>query len=135
MLTKMRECVGWEQGAGDGIFAPGGAISNLYAVQCARQRAVPDAKQLGLSAMPRLVMFTSEHVRYLFMFQCPCTGTGKWSAVHVCEYFLCIFKAHFSIKRAGAILGIGTDNVICIKTDERFETCSFSMQQFTMLYM
>ena len=63
MLTKMRECVGWEGGAGDGIFAPGGAISNLYAVQCARQKTCPQAKNVGLSGMPRLVMFTSEHVR------------------------------------------------------------------------
>ena len=25
VLTKMRECIGWENGEGDGIFAPGGS--------------------------------------------------------------------------------------------------------------
>ena len=44
------------------VFA-GGAISNLYAVAVARHTVLPDAKAKGLSAMPRLVMFTSEHVR------------------------------------------------------------------------
>ncbi|KAK2164503.1 hypothetical protein NP493_1413g00006 [Ridgeia piscesae] len=88
VLTKMRECIGWENGEGDGIFAPGGAISNLYAVAVARHTVMPDGKTKGLSSLPRLVMFTSEH-------------------------------SHFSIKRAGALLGIGTDNVVLIKTDER----------------
>ena len=34
-------------------------------------------------------------------------------------YILFSFQSHFSIKRAGALLGIGTDNVILIKVDER----------------
>ncbi len=29
-------------------------------------------------------------------------------------------QSHFSIKRAGMILGIGLDNVVLIKSDERF---------------
>jgi glutamate decarboxylase len=88
VLIKMRECVGWTDGEGDGIFAPGGAISNLYAVAVARHKAMPDSKSAGLSTAPRLVMFTSE-------------------------------QSHFSIRRAAAILGIGTDNVIMIRTDSR----------------
>jgi glutamate decarboxylase len=87
VLTKMRELIGWSDG--DGIFAPGGAISNLYAVAVARHKYMPDIKTKGMTAAnQKMVLFTSEH-------------------------------AHFSIKRAGALLGLGTENVITIKTDSR----------------
>ncbi|ELU00176.1 hypothetical protein CAPTEDRAFT_151334 [Capitella teleta] len=88
VLTKLREHIGWPNGHGDGIFAPGGAISNLYAVAVARHTKIPDSKVKGMTGQPRLVMFTSE-------------------------------MSHFSIKRAGALLGIGLDNVINIKADDR----------------
>ena len=29
VLTKMRECIGWENGEGDGIFAPGTVTTRL----------------------------------------------------------------------------------------------------------
>ena len=29
VLTKMRECIGWEHGEGDGIFAPGTVTTGL----------------------------------------------------------------------------------------------------------
>jgi len=51
------------------LRSPGGAISNLYAVELARQRALPECKQRGMTAAPRLVMFTSEQVRQRTM-QC-----------------------------------------------------------------
>ncbi|XP_022087158.1 glutamate decarboxylase 1-like isoform X2 [Acanthaster planci] len=86
ILKKMREIIGYKDG--DGIFAPGGAVSNLYAVLCARHKYVPSCKRRGLSGAPNLVLFTSEH-------------------------------SHFSLKRAAAILGIGTDNVVYIDTDNR----------------
>ncbi|XP_038044200.1 glutamate decarboxylase 1-like isoform X2 [Patiria miniata] len=86
ILKKMREIIGYKDG--DGIFAPGGAISNLYAVMCARHKYVPSCKRRGLSGAPNLVLFTSEH-------------------------------SHFSLRRAAAILGIGTDNVVYIDTDKR----------------
>ncbi|XP_033624948.1 glutamate decarboxylase 1-like isoform X2 [Asterias rubens] len=87
ILKKMREMVGYKDG--DGIFAPGGAVSNLYAVQCARHKYVPSCKRRGLQSSSRnLVLFTSEH-------------------------------SHFSLRRAAAILGIGTDNVVYVDTDVR----------------
>ncbi|RXM28205.1 Acidic amino acid decarboxylase GADL1 [Acipenser ruthenus] len=63
ILKKMSECVGWEEG-GDGIFSPGGSISNMYAVNLARYKHCPSIKDEGLSGMPRLVMFTSEECHY-----------------------------------------------------------------------
>uniref|UniRef100_A0A7N6BK38 Glutamate decarboxylase 1b n=1 Tax=Anabas testudineus TaxID=64144 RepID=A0A7N6BK38_ANATE len=87
-LKKMREMIGWPGGEGDGLFSPGGAISNMYSVMIARYKYFPEVKTKGMSAAPRLVLFTSEH-------------------------------SHYSIKKAGAALGFGTDNVILLSTDER----------------
>uniref|UniRef100_A0A8D3D4G4 Glutamate decarboxylase 1b n=1 Tax=Scophthalmus maximus TaxID=52904 RepID=A0A8D3D4G4_SCOMX len=87
-LKKMREMIGWPSGEGDGIFSPGGAISNMYSVMIARYKYFPEVKTKGMSAAPRLVLFTSEH-------------------------------SHYSIKKAGAALGFGTENVILLSTDER----------------
>uniref|UniRef100_A0A8C7XH16 Glutamate decarboxylase 1b n=1 Tax=Oryzias sinensis TaxID=183150 RepID=A0A8C7XH16_9TELE len=87
-LKKMREMIGWPAGEGDGLFSPGGAISNMYSVMIARYKYFPEVKTKGMSAAPRLVLFTSEH-------------------------------SHYSIKKAGAALGFGTDNVILLSTDER----------------
>uniref|UniRef100_A0AAX7SRF0 Glutamate decarboxylase 1a n=1 Tax=Astatotilapia calliptera TaxID=8154 RepID=A0AAX7SRF0_ASTCA len=87
-LKKMREMIGWPNGEGDGLFSPGGAISNMYSVMIARYKYFPEVKTKGMSAAPRLVLFTSEH-------------------------------SHYSIKKAGAALGFGTDNVILLSTDER----------------
>uniref|UniRef100_A0A8C0A7F2 Glutamate decarboxylase 1 n=2 Tax=Bovinae TaxID=27592 RepID=A0A8C0A7F2_BOSMU len=87
-LKKMREIVGWSSKDGDGIFSPGGAISNMYSIMAARFKYFPEVKTKGMAAVPKLVLFTSEH-------------------------------SHYSIKKAGAALGFGTDNVILIKCNER----------------
>ncbi|KAL0963340.1 hypothetical protein UPYG_G00304980 [Umbra pygmaea] len=63
VLKKMVELLGWTEG-GDGIFSPGGSVSNMYAVNVARFQRFPEVKELGLSAMPRLVMFTSQECHY-----------------------------------------------------------------------
>ncbi|XP_046915209.1 glutamate decarboxylase isoform X2 [Dermatophagoides farinae] len=87
VLKKMRHIIGFYDG--DSILAPGGAISNLYAVIAARQKMFPEYKSKGLRALPQqLVLFTSEH-------------------------------SHYSIKSAGAVCGFGTDNVIEVPCDER----------------
>ena len=61
-LTKMRQILGWTE-PGDGIFSPGASISNLYAVQIAKHHFFPQTKTEGLFNMPKLVVFTSSHVR------------------------------------------------------------------------
>ncbi|XP_029600196.1 acidic amino acid decarboxylase GADL1 isoform X1 [Salmo trutta] len=87
VLKKMIEIIGWQDG-GDGIFSPGGSVSNMYAVNVARYHHCPDVKVLGLSALPRLVMFTSQ-------------------------------ECHYSVSKAAAFLGIGTNNVYVIPSDKR----------------
>uniref|UniRef100_A0A8B9LWA4 Glutamate decarboxylase 1 n=1 Tax=Astyanax mexicanus TaxID=7994 RepID=A0A8B9LWA4_ASTMX len=92
-LKKMREIVGWPNGEGDGIFSPGGAISNMYSVMIARYKHFPEVKTKGMTAAPRLVLFTSEHIVFS--------------------------QSHYSIKKASAALGFGTENLILLSTDER----------------
>ncbi len=39
-------------------------MSNMYAVNLARYHHCPDIKEVGLSAAPRLVVFTSQEVSF-----------------------------------------------------------------------
>lgn len=41
----------------------GGAISNMYSIMAARYQYFPDVKSKGMTAVPKLVLFTSENVR------------------------------------------------------------------------
>ncbi|XP_059041209.1 cysteine sulfinic acid decarboxylase isoform X2 [Mustela lutreola] len=86
VLKKLRSLVGWS--SGDGVFCPGGSISNMYAVNLARYQRYPDCKQRGLRALPPLALFASK-------------------------------ECHYSIKKGAAFLGLGTDSVRVVKTDER----------------
>ncbi|KAM6456851.1 glutamate decarboxylase 1-like isoform 1-T1 [Liasis olivaceus] len=88
LLKKMQEIIGWEERESDGIFSPGGSISNLYSVLVARYKRYPEVKTKGMAALPEIILFVSEH-------------------------------SHYSIKKAAAVVGIGMDNVIAIKCDER----------------
>uniref|UniRef100_A0A673NFA8 Glutamate decarboxylase 1 n=2 Tax=Sinocyclocheilus rhinocerous TaxID=307959 RepID=A0A673NFA8_9TELE len=110
-LKKMREIIGWPNGEGDGIFSPGGAISNMYSVMVARYKHYPEVKIKGMAAAPRLVLFTSEHValNVIINVQTP----------PLTSPLPCCSQSHYSIKKASAVLGFGTENLILLKTDER----------------
>ncbi|NWW18725.1 CSAD decarboxylase, partial [Falcunculus frontatus] len=86
VLTKLRELVGWS--SGDGIFAPGGSMSNMLAMNLARFRRFPESRSRGNWDLPRLALFASQ-------------------------------ESHYSIQKGAAFLGIGTDNVHLVQTDER----------------
>ncbi|XP_062576120.1 glutamate decarboxylase 1-like [Saccostrea cucullata] len=58
ILRRMRSFVGWKDG-GDGIFTPGGTISNLYAMMLARNRKFPEMKENGMYIGQKLVVYTS----------------------------------------------------------------------------
>jgi glutamate/tyrosine decarboxylase-like PLP-dependent enzyme len=85
VIEEVKHVVGYEEG--DGLFSPGGSISNMYGMVLARYRLFPETKTKGLSGLPTLVAFTSE-------------------------------EGHYSIQKSAHWLGIGTDNVIKIKTDD-----------------
>ncbi|XP_029073500.1 LOW QUALITY PROTEIN: glutamate decarboxylase 1-like [Monodon monoceros] len=88
LLKKTCEIIGWRETEADGIFSPGGSISNLYGILVARYRQYPEIKTKGMTALPCIVLFVSEQGQY-------------------------------SVKKSAAILGMGTDNVIEAKCDER----------------
>ncbi|KAM6919158.1 glutamate decarboxylase 1 [Xenentodon cancila] len=88
LLRKMQRIVGWSEDEGDGIFCPGGSVSNLYSILVSRFNSYPAVKTRGMAALPPLVLFTSEH-------------------------------SHYSVKKSAAVLGMGTENVLVIKCDER----------------
>lgn len=62
VLRGLRQLVGWT--AGDGIFCPGGSVSNMYAMNLARYKLFPEIKSQGLWGLPRLVIFTSTQSHY-----------------------------------------------------------------------
>ncbi|KAG2459237.1 DCE1 decarboxylase, partial [Polypterus senegalus] len=78
-LRKMREIIGWPRGDGDGIFSPGGAISNMYSVMAARYKYFPDVKTKGMAAVPKLILFTSE-LGYVPLYVNATAGTTVYGA-------------------------------------------------------
>eukprot|EP00095_Tigriopus_kingsejongensis_P002620 snap_masked-scaffold1459_size40432-processed-gene-0.5 protein:Tk02620 transcript:snap_masked-scaffold1459_size40432-processed-gene-0.5-mRNA-1 annotation:"glutamate decarboxylase-like protein 1" len=74
---------------GDGIFSPGGSTSNMYGMVLARHRMFPEIKQKGL------------------------LGSGKPLVVYTSE------ESHYSIVKGANWLGLGTDNVVKVGTDDQ----------------
>ncbi|CAF4942259.1 unnamed protein product [Rotaria sp. Silwood1] len=103
ILAHMRRCCGWTNKEsllknGDGVLAPGGALSNLYAVLAARHYAYPQIKKYGIQAGLHPAMVISKH-------------------------------CHYSMKRAAAILGIGTEHVYEVDPDESGRVSAEKMEE------
>eukprot|EP00620_Florenciella_sp_RCC1587_P022244 CAMPEP_0182570878 /NCGR_PEP_ID=MMETSP1324-20130603/11057_1 /TAXON_ID=236786 /ORGANISM="Florenciella sp., Strain RCC1587" /LENGTH=593 /DNA_ID=CAMNT_0024785317 /DNA_START=79 /DNA_END=1860 /DNA_ORIENTATION=+ len=90
LLVKIGATLGGEYAKAsnvEGLFVPGGSISNLYAVQVARYRSCPKIKEQGNSASPApLCAFVSDQI-------------------------------HYSFKKACSLLGLGSDCLIVVPTD------------------
>lgn len=61
VLRRMASAVGYRQG--EGMFAPGGSLSNLSAMIIARNEAVKDARENGMSGEP-LKIYVSQDAHY-----------------------------------------------------------------------
>ncbi|XP_037037478.1 cysteine sulfinic acid decarboxylase [Bradysia coprophila] len=85
IIQQFCKIFGYE--TGDGIFSPGGSMSNMYSMALARYRSDPSVKRTG----------------------------NKWSNPLVC--FTSI-EAHYSITKSVHWLGLGTDNLVHVETDE-----------------
>ena len=68
LLEKVRSLIGYPaaeaDSGGDGIFCPGGSISNMYALSLARYQHFPECKVKGMRSCPPMVVFTSEQSHY-----------------------------------------------------------------------
>jgi len=62
-LRKLAAAAGYPPEA-EGLFVPGGSISNMYAMHLARFKKYPAAKTEGLWGCPPLVAFCSTHAHY-----------------------------------------------------------------------
>jgi len=87
VLAKMREIIGFTNG--DSILAPGGSISNMYALMIARHKMYPQHKQHGMRAIKgQLIMYTSRH-------------------------------HHYSVSGGASAIGLGTENCVKVKCDDK----------------
>ena len=88
----------------------------MYSIMAARYKYFPAVKTKGMAAVPKLVLFTSEHVSWgLWRVGCD----GFQGTMQLLTSSIPLLQSHYSIKKAGAALGFGTDNVILIKCNER----------------
>lgn len=74
---------------GDSILAPGGSVSNLYAFLAARHKMFPLYKEKGTSSLPGQLVMFTSD-------QC-----------------------HYSIKSCASVCGLGTDNCVCVPSDDQ----------------
>ena len=73
---------------GDGITAPGGSLANMYGLMLARHQLLPELKTTGLCGLQKPLVIFSSE------------------------------DSHYSVLKGANWLGIGTDNVVKVKTDQ-----------------
>ena len=99
LIRQWNSLVGFD--AGDGVMVTGGSQANLIGMMLARQKACPNIKTQGHAAL---------------------NEKGALVA-YVSD------QSHYSYQRAVNILGIGSDNLIAIKSDDQGRICPKSLTQ------
>ncbi|XP_023340138.1 cysteine sulfinic acid decarboxylase isoform X1 [Eurytemora carolleeae] len=82
LIKYITNLFGWGDQA-DGIFSPGGSISNMYGMVLARQNKYPDLKTTGLFGQKPLVAFTSEESHYSIKKGASWLGIGMDNVIKV----------------------------------------------------
>lgn len=78
-ITKL---FGWDDQA-DGIFSPGGSLSNMYGMVLARQNKYPNLKSTGMFGTKPLVAFTSDESHYSIKKSASWLGIGMDNVIAV----------------------------------------------------
>jgi len=82
VLAYIRNLFGWGD-QGDGIFCPGGSLSNMYGMMLARHKFFPEIKKTGLAGHLPLVAFTSEESHYSIVKGANWLGLGVDNVVKI----------------------------------------------------
>jgi glutamate/tyrosine decarboxylase-like PLP-dependent enzyme len=82
VLRKFARLVSYPEVA-EGLFCPGGSISNIYGMHLARYRMFPKAKEEGMWGCPPLVGFCSAHCHYSYQKAAHLVGLGTQNMVKV----------------------------------------------------
>lgn len=85
-------------------------MSNMYGMVLARYVANPKVKETGVFGSKPLVVFTSEEV---------CNKMAIFVSVKHLKLKANGMQAHYSCKKGAHWLGIGTDNIVTVRTDLR----------------
>ncbi len=80
-ISKLSKTV-WNN-AGDGVFTPGGSISNMMGIMLARNNKLENCKKEGLYNAPRFSIFISDQAHYSFLKGAVFMGFGKDSIVKI----------------------------------------------------
>jgi glutamate/tyrosine decarboxylase-like PLP-dependent enzyme len=84
VLKKIASVIGGAYAsARDGLFVPGGSLSNLYGMHLAHNVADPDFATRGAAGGPRCVAFTSDQSHYSYLKAARLTGLGSSNLVSV----------------------------------------------------
>lgn len=81
VVAQLVKIFGWEEG--DGIFTPGGSISNMYSIIMARHQRFPELKRTGLMGSKPLVLYTSDQCHYSILKAASWLGFGLENCVSV----------------------------------------------------
>lgn len=75
VIRKMASMIGYNNA--DGIFTPGGSLSNMAALIMARNEAVSNIKENGMYAHNRLIVYTSKESHYSISKSAGMVGLGR----------------------------------------------------------
>ena len=102
---------------GDGIFCPGGSYANMLAMLCARDKFLPGSGKVGLNpsdnpfAIIRVTLYPP--VLWMCLMQ---KGLISYSGPELVSFTSA--QSHYSIQRASAALGLGSENVVKVSCDQ-----------------
>ncbi|PAA84709.1 hypothetical protein BOX15_Mlig017148g2, partial [Macrostomum lignano] len=80
-MQQFLELFGFQNG--EGVCTPGGSIGNMYAISLAKSAVFPDARRLGLAAMPPAKIYVSMESHYSMVKGASFMGFGENAVVKV----------------------------------------------------
>merc|ERR1719473_1280506 len=84
VLAKIARIIGGDYAkAHDGLFVPGGSLSNLYGMHLAHNVADPEFASRGAAGGPVCVAFTSDQSHYSYLKSSRLTGLGSSNLISV----------------------------------------------------